>query len=229
MRTRFTILLIFQTFITINIFAQNKYCNCNDSSALSSDFEVKLMGKAFVNKYPGKSIQFYKSWMPGNLLMSDSSIVNNKFLVYNSLLDELIWLRTADQKQVVLKKQTIAGFTLYGTDNVKVAEFKRLHLKNRSLADSTGTFLQILAEGKISLYAERKVTFESNTNEFHNKTQYYLQKGGNFYILIPNRWFLYQLMGEDKAKMKAIVRRKFLFIKKEPELIEAIQLFNETY
>lgn len=225
MKTKFILLLILNTLIILNLSAQDNLFNHNANCGHTINFEAKLKGRAFINKYPGISIQFYKNWMQGELLLSDGTTVTDKVLLYNSLLDELIWRRSTDYKQVILNKQAIAGFTLYNSDNIKVAEFKKKYLKNTS--DSTGTFLQILTEGKISLYVKREVLFKENSGEFQGKNKYYLLKNGEFYPLIPSRWFLYRLMGEDKAKMKAIVRKNFLFIKKEPALIKAIQLFNE--
>ncbi len=177
MRIRFIILLIVQI-ITLNTFAQEKYCNCNSESKQSSSFEVNLIGKAFTNKYPGRSQQFYKSWLPGELQMSDGTTVKNKILGYNRLLDELIWVRKPDYQQVVLNKKTIAGFTLYGLNNIKIAEFKKLYLKDWLTGDSTSTYLQVLVKGRLTLYVERKVVLIRNTDEFQNKDQYYLQKDG---------------------------------------------------
>ena len=225
MKTTFILILISNALIILNLSAQDNPLNHNANCEHTINFEAKLKGRVFINKYPGKSIQFYKNWMQGELLLSDGNIVTNKVLLYNSLLDELIWRRSTDYKQVILNKQAIAGFTLYNSDNIKVAEFQKKYLKNAS--DSTGTFLQILTEGKISLYVKREVLFKENSGEFQGKNNYYLLKNGEFYPLIPYRWFLYRLMGEDKAKMKTIVRKNFLFIKKEPALIKAIQLFNE--
>ena len=69
--------------------------------------------------------------------MSDGTTVKNKILGYNRLLDELIWVRKPDYQQVVLNKKTIAGFTLYDLNNIKIAEFKKLYLKNWLTGDST--------------------------------------------------------------------------------------------
>jgi hypothetical protein len=229
MRIRFIILLIVQI-LTLNTFAQEKYCNCNSESKQSSSFEVNLIGKAFTNKYPGKSKQFYKSWLHGELQMSDGTTVKNKILGYNRLLDEIIWVRKSDYQQVVLSKKTIAGFTLYGPNIIKVAEFKKLYLKNWLTGDSTDTYLQVLVKGRLTLFVERKVVLIRNTDEFQTQDQYYLQKDGVLNKLVPNRWFLFRLMSDekDKKRMKAIVRKNFLFVKKEPKLIKAIQLFNEV-
>ena len=51
---------------------------------------------------------------------------------------------------------------------------------------------------------------------------------GKFALKSPaSRDFQSRLAGDDKAKMKTIVRRNFLFIKRETELIKAITLFND--
>ncbi len=223
MKIRFILILITQT-LALNTFAQDNYCNCNTDFRQNTDFEAKLFGKAFINKYPGKNIQFFKSWMPGDLLMSDGSIVKNKILGYNSMLDELIWMRTPDYQQVVLNKKTIAGFTLYGTNNIKIAEFRKLYLKNWLSGDSSSTYLQVLVKGRLTLYVERKVILISNTEIFQNEDQYYLQKEDKLYDMKPNRRSLFRLMGNenDKNRMKAIVRKNFLFVNKEPQLVKAI-------
>ena len=212
----FMILLIFRVFIALNLAAQDQ-----------PDFEVKLIGKAFINKYPGTNMQFYKSWMPGELQMSNGAVAKNRTLVYNCLLDEVIWMRETDHQQVVLRKQTIAGFTLYYSGDNKIAEFRKVILPNDSGITSGGTFLQVLAEGKLSLFVQRKVILLNSGNEFHTSDQYYLLKNGEYLKLVPNRWSLYRLMGEDRLKMKSIVHKNFLFIRKEPALIKAVRLFNQ--
>ena len=228
MKTKAFLFILLQLFIA-NSFAQENSCNCDSTSNPERNYEVRLMGKAFINKYPGKRMQFYKSWLPGELLMSNGMIVKNKFLGYNSLLDELIWMRTTDYQQVILNKKIIAGFSLYDTKNQKIAEFRKFQVKNWLTGDSAYNYLQVLVEGKISLYVQRKVVVLSSINEFQDQDQYYLLKEGRLYSLVPNRWFLFRIMGNDKTKMKTIVRKNFLLIKNEPALIKAVQLFNEEY
>lgn len=229
MKIRFIILLIVHV-LTLRIFAQDKYCNCNTDSEQASDFEVKLIGKAFINIYPGRIKQFYKNWLPGELQMSDGTIVKNKILGYNCLLDEVIWMRTTDYQQVVLYKKAITGFTLYDSNNKETSEFKKFYLKKSSVGDSTGTFLQVLVKGRLTLLVERKVVLLRNADEFQVQDQYYLLKDdGELNKLVPNRRSLFRLMNneKDENRMKVVVRKNFLFIKKEPKLIKAIQLFNE--
>ena len=210
------------------IFSQFNSCQCINNEINEKNFEEKIIAKIFVNQFIGNNFQFFNTWAPGDIYLNDGCVIKNELLRYNTYTGDLLWLRKTDYQTGVVNKQVIMGFTLYDQNNLPFAKFKKLKTKNWYSLDSANIFFHVLAEGELSLYANRKSQSLKTTNEIIEKDEYYLLRNGILSNFIPNRYILYRLMGEDKPKMRSVIRSEHLRVRKEPQLIRAIDLYNKN-
>jgi hypothetical protein len=151
-RTCFIFILLFAASeLTGWISAQPGY----DRMAFDTLFEQKLAGRK-VGLYPGHTIgssYFNDEWCRGDILLVTGNLVKNKQLKYNSLTDELLWLRPLDYSMILLEKEQILGFSI-NLPGLKTLQFKKMLLDK---TDSEGKFCQVLYEGTYGLYCQRRV------------------------------------------------------------------------
>jgi hypothetical protein len=227
-------LFIFSLIVISSIsFAQKGNPICDTTAYLDKMHEDKLLARIFVNPIISNNNQFFNYWTNGVVELSNGNKVKNELLRYNTFIDELLWLRKADYTTGIIYGSTVKSFVLYNDKNIPFATFKRIKLKNWYSLDSTYSYLQVLEEGKISLYVQRKVVkignIDKSTSELVPKDQYYLLKDGLYYAFVPSRMNLYRAMKEDADKMKSVVRSSHLRVRKEPQLIEAIKKYNVEF
>lgn len=224
-RTIFILLLL--TYSISNTFSQYYSCQNDTSKIYASSTEEKLTGRAYYPKvYINNELQYFNTWSKGEVILNDGAVVKNVYLRYDSYTDELLWLRDLDLQTAVVEKQYINGFKIYLEYNKSTAYFKKIFIENWYEFNGFPRYLQVLAEGKISLYVQRQVSLNNNTNELYQKYQYFLLKNGRFYSFKPARITLLNIMQEDKEKMKSVLRSHRLHVRKESDLIEAIIIYN---
>ncbi len=206
--------------------AQDYYCNCDINGSGLVDIEKKLSGRIFISNFINYDSQFFYKWSRGDVILCDGTVLNNKYIRYNLFLDELIWSRKTDYKAAIVDKQSVKGFIIYSNDSSHLLQFRKTSMKNWYEADSTDIFLQVLAEGPVSLYAFRKI--ELIENKIYNTDKYYLLLGNTYYNFKPSRRRLLKLFPENKFELRQILRKNNLLVRKEDQLIRAIELYNKT-
>jgi hypothetical protein len=220
--------LIISTLLNAQQSSQNDCINTN----LSDDFyEDKITGEVFSNPVFYKGSQFYNdNWDLGEIRLINGKTVKNKYLKYNSLTDDLYWLRKNDYQQIIVNKDIVKEFTLISDKTNSKMLFRKMKITNWYTKDSASVFLQVLTEGKITLYSFRKIQIINNTNELFPFYKYLISKDdGSPSYFVPLRKNLLKLYPEKKAEIRAILRKEHLRVKKhEEQLIKAIELINQA-
>lgn len=226
----FVIILVIISSITL-VSGQQYFCNCNLDSGKGSEIisQENLLGKHFIDMYLNNSLQFYGEWAEGNIIMENGSMVTNKSLRYNGLYDDILWKRKSNNQVASIEKSTIKSVELFDVDGKPYMEFEKVHFKNSSLSDQNEVFLQVLAQGKYTLYALRKVAVMPSNNELYTKFKLYLYKDGEFTLVLPKRFSLLISMKGEKQNMKQVLRENKIKVKGESGLIEAVNLYNKKY
>ncbi len=141
--------------------------------------------------------------------------------------NQLIWLRSSDYKQIVVLSEKVKEFIIYNKETGRNEIFRNIKFKPVYFIDSVTTYLQVLSEGKVNIYAYRKERLNNNYNEFILVNEYYIQiDNGPLKYITPNRWTLYLAVGDYKTQIKKIVRSNHLRIRREDDLVKAIDIFN---
>lgn len=225
------ILFLFILSIPTVISSQESNAICDTSTAyINKMLGAKLLAKTFVNTMVSNNNQFFNNWANGDVTLADGSIVKDELLRYNSFIDELLWLRKSDYSAGIVYKTTVREFVIYNEAKTPIARFKNLNVKNWYSLDSSYTYLQVLTEGRISLYVQRRmINIDKSTKELVQKDLYYLYKDGQYYSIVPNRLNLYRIMKDEKENMRKIVRGSHLRVRKEAQLTEAIEKYNTEF
>lgn len=208
------------------LFSQNK-CACLADNPSEELLEDKILAQNYSLRVQSPEIQFYNNWTLGDVILTSGSVIHNKLLRYNGFMDALFWMRTKDYQTSVIEKNTIASFLLYDDEHKPYAFFKKLKMKNLFGKDSSDVFLEVLTEGKLSLYAWRKVAVINNVDEYSTDYQFYLWKDGIMYPLSLKKRSLLKLMGDEKSIMRGIIRENNLNVSNENQMIKAIELYNK--
>jgi hypothetical protein len=218
-------------FFSISSFAlsQNRNANCSNTVIDSSIFEDNLAGEFYVHTGSNQGSVYYNTdWRLGTILLENNKKVTNKYLNYHLLNNQLFWIRIPDYKQIILKKETIKEIEIYPKGDEKREVFRKIKFRPWYRLDSISEYLQVLSEGQINLYAFRKAEQNISTNEIIPSNEYYIQiNQKEIKHLKRGRWALYATVGDNKILIKKVVRSNHLRIRKEYDLIKAIDLFNQ--
>ena len=161
-------------------------------------------------------------------MLESGEIAKNKYLRYNALLDEILWMRISDYKIAMLYKDLVQGFTLYSEEGKKQKVYKKTIVPDFVYLGSI--FLEVLAEGKYSLYCYRRIDMIPTKYELYPDFQYYLKMDEDYIHISLRRSSVFKAFSdEEKTKIKSIIRSNRLKIKKnETDLIRLIVLLNRT-
>jgi hypothetical protein len=174
-----------------------------DRIAFDTLFEQKLSGRK-VGLYPGHTIgssYFNDEWCKGDIRLITGNWVKNKKLKYNSLTDELLWLRPLDYSMVLLEKEQILGFSINLPDS-QALQFKKMIFDK---TDSKGKFCQVLYEGRYDLYCQRRVVRKENAVRKDDYSSYLipvLKKSPVYLILLGTG----KTITLEKISNKALMR-----------------------
>jgi len=207
----------------------------------NSLFTPKLTGEMYVPeaRHFG-NIFFNNRWAESTILLSTGDTVSGEKIKYNGFLDEVIWFNTSNFTSFVLDKAYIRAF--WTTDSLN----RPVHFKNLLVSDSTAShpkniFVQVVVEGRYSLYIQRRV-LNLPYEVVYGKNGPYAQKAYGqspvYYILSPSgellvlkylgrRVFL-NLFPDQKEKLAAIVRRNGIRLRSEDGMIEMVRLMQST-
>ncbi len=205
---------------------------------LDSIFEPRLSGEMYKMKVGIIGKQFYNDdWAESDIKLSSGEVAFNKFLKYNGLLDEVIWLRSDLSGQVKLEKQFIDEFT-FKDFRGKPVRFKRIRVRLPQMTDSTDIFAEVLSEKSASLYVFRHIRIIESINRVENGALYSFDRLAPqpVYILklpdnetltfrrISPTALLKALPKDYKAAVKKIIQQNFLSVRSEDDLVKLVRL-----
>lgn len=220
-------LSIFLLVITASSMLSQNKCACLTENPSEEMLEDKILAQNYSYKIL-PDIQFFNDWTSGDVLLTSGDIIHSQMLRYNGYMDALFWVRKRDYLFAIVERNIVASFVLYDIDHKPFASFKKLKMKGlNGSSDSADVYLQVLAEGKLSLYVRRKITVFKTDNNYFKDYMFYLMKDGITYPLNLRRHSLLRLMGTEKSVMRGIIRENKLHLSEENQMIKAIELYNK--
>ena len=211
--------------------SQQYDCNCLDTDGSYNTYLLNLLiSREYQNPisyYRGD--QYFNTWAPGYLNLANGATVTNISLRYNKFLDEVLWLRTSDFKTGIINKSIVSGFAIFDQDNHLLGSFVKRRIKTPGL-DSVYAYLQVLAEGELSLYAYRNVVKAiSESRTVDNTTYYIFVNEDQYYTIRLKKKSLLRIPVIDSEIMKSIIRtNRIVFRKNETNFAMALKLYNEA-
>jgi hypothetical protein len=228
MKTKNIFLLAIALVISFDkIHCQDNSCVCKGSSEIIPENESLLTGKAFNNKFVSNNVQYFNSWSIGTIYLKDSTIVKNKYLRYNALLDEILWMRNSDYQVAVLERSKIDKVEFFDKGKNLIVTFEKVDHKNIQHPENEDMFLQLLVTGEVNLYKKAEVVENKSNAELVKRDFYFLYKNGE-YINFQNKRILFvRAFGADKKLIRHILRSNFFMVRNESNLIKAVEIYNQ--
>jgi hypothetical protein len=205
---------------------------------LDSIFAPKLSGEIYQKRTGIVGKQFYNDdWEESDIKLSTGEMAVNKFLKYNELEDEVIWLQGDISRQIKLEKHLIDEFCFKNYKGGPVT-FKRIHIRLPQMTDSTDIFVEVLAERTASLYVFRNVRINGNINSVEGGILYSydtivpqpvyilnLPDGNTITFRRINRNILLNALPKEyKTTVKKILQQNYLSLRSEDDLIKLVRM-----
>ncbi len=227
-------------FLFISISSQAQSVDI-DKNATDSFSQTKLTGETYFEKKGYKGEQFFnKAWMKSDILLSTGEMVLGEKVKYNGLFDELIWGNAAINQQFKLDKLLINEFWLKNEQG-QITHFKRITINKLPSSNLRSDFFaEVQAEGKLSLYIQRKISIVDIDNvtidgilrrqeTIRATPVYYLKLPSDSYILLDKiklKSFM-QLFPDQKKQIDKLMKNNSLKLKTEKDLVKLIKLLND--
>jgi hypothetical protein len=204
--------------------AQDTGCSCELKMGNEKN-GTKPIGKEYIEKYLDNPILFFHEWSKGDVISTSGEKIENKFLAYNILLDEIICIQGNDDQKTIPDRRSVKEFTILPA-NSRPVNFVKTNFKNRQHPENNSTYMQLLYDGNTGLYKYIYAIEASYTGIFYRKETYFLLRDGTFRSFPLRQKGFIQLFGDNKKQIKQIFRNNHLSIKKEDDLIRGIELYN---
>lgn len=184
----------------------------------------RLTGTFLPYHSSGNNSPFLSDWSGGTVILINDARVDKVLLRYDCTKDEILWLRDSDLKTILLDKEKIKGFILQDQEE-KPIEFKKVKLPP-SIHNENESFVQVLVEGKLSLYLHHKWEM-SSLDEIYVRNRYFLCKDGVYIHCKPSKRNIKRIFKDAKPTIKEIITESGLKIRNEDDLIRFVEKYNQ--
>ena len=235
--------LILAHIILLGFTSQAIFCQeyCCSFGTDETNTEPYLAGELFVPASPPDIVTYFnKNWLSGDIWLTDGSIIRNKKIKYNGLLDELFWLEPESNQTIKLDKEAILQFHFLNFMGDTSVHFRKLKVKRNIVTDSTEIYGQEIYHGDLSLfvlhtfYLDRREKVPMNESYFlkdiyKEDPVYYIKFLNNKVVGFKrfSRKSLYTFVPGKKDQIKKFFKEnKSGIIKTNPEIIRLIQFLS---
>lgn len=211
------------------ILGQNNECNPCNTSNLEDILEENMVGVHIKNDdLPNLKDDKYSHWNKGVVILANGDSVTSKIIRYDGVTDNLLVKANTLGEKIALDKNFISEFVIYSLDGKVRYRFKKIKVNELMGISEKEIFLQVLTEGKTSLYAYRKLNKLSTANELcYNYTLFLIKEDNSVYTIVkPSKYRLLSILNEKKNLLKPLLRKNHIRIRNEEQLVTAIKLAN---
>ncbi len=176
---------------------------------------------------------FNSQWVKGSVITSAGNLLEQVEMKYEAFSQLLMVKHKGDSTYI--HPQIVKGFSF--DDNGKRYSFSNGHF-DENLRIDRNKYLQVLAEGKWSLYKDvQKVFKEANFDpvfqtgnrydNFSEQTRYlFVNPQGEWIALIPRRRSVERFFGEQSGKVRDFVRQNDLDYANDTHLAQLFEFVN---
>jgi len=221
-----TSILILILSLSARLIGQQSY-EC-ENKVLTKSLEEKLSGYVLSQPLNNKQYQS-RDWYEAIVTLEDGRTVTGEWLRYNGFLDKFIWLKKNTNQQLILNDEIVEKVQLNSGKVIGNSYYEKIKVKRWYDTDSVFTFLEVLSEGPLTLYAQRKVADSQSSNEFINDYFYFITINNTQLIAVkPRKSSLFASLGNYKDKCKQALKKANLGVSNESDLIRAVEYLNST-
>jgi hypothetical protein len=221
------ITLLILSLIICKLSAQYNTYEFIDTGIVHS-FEPKLTGIVIYPdaRFIEKCVN--KDWLVSEILLYDNEIAKDKYLKYNGFDDSFVMWEASNSKVTRLEREFIKEVKMKNDFDNNYMIFRPFKMKLINSGHET-TFLNVLVEGKISIYVYRHIAYFKIEDSPQPHYQFIIKKeDGSVSIFKPNKISLLAQFPDKKKELKKIISKNRLNIRKESDLAKAIEIFNST-
>jgi len=239
MKTKFILLLL----ILLITASYPGYCQETNSFIELNEIntEQALSGELFRPASPPDIVTYFnKSWLIGDIWLTDGTVVRNKKIRYNGLLDELLWQEPVSNQTIKLDKEAILRFHFHDFEGDTTVYFRKIYVIRNILNDSIEIYRQEIYHGDMSLFVShtfyllRKDKIQIGDNYFlkdiyKEEPVYYLKYLNNQAVGFKrfSRQNLYAFVPGNKEQIKQYFKEnKTWIIKTNSEIIRLVQFLS---
>jgi hypothetical protein len=202
-----------------------------------------LFGEILESNPPVVGQQYFLSdWAEGMVYFKNGDVAEKQWLKYDGLNDWLVWFNPVVNKQAILEKPLIKGFSLFDPQRLEILYFRTLEIRVPNHGDRQEVFAQVLAEGNYNLFVLRWIE-KSGVRERRQDGKIVelpeIESRPVYVIQLPDksttqfrrlrRSVLHDLLPGKRKEIQSILAGHHLRLRQEDDLIRAIQIINESF
>ncbi len=131
---------------------QNVYTLCNNKEEEDTTTS-HLLGTPYRDINPfSEKVAGSNQWGWGTVYLNTGDSVPDRYILYNSIGSNLLWIRYSKESGLLVDKTTIKGFSMFSEKQNKMIHFRYFPLGSWFYIDGQGGFFEELVKGTISLY-----------------------------------------------------------------------------
>lgn len=220
--------LVLCLLLTLSARLIGQQSNDCENKVLTKSLEEKLSG--YVLDQPPDKKQFYSNdWCEAIVTLSDGRTISGELLRYNGFLDKFIWLKKITNQQLILNDEIINKVDLNPGKLIGNSYFERKKVKRWFDTDTVSVFLEVLTEGPVSLYAQRKIADNQSTNDYTSDYLFFVKiKDSPLSAIKPRKKNLLAASGKYEDKFKQTLKKAGLSVRNEYDLVRAVEYLNST-
>lgn len=181
---------------------------------------------------------YYDYWSPGVVILKSGARIEGHLLMYDGLMDELIYQHPITYETIIADRKMIREFRLINPGREDV--FINIRNSRWSSFPGSGNYFRVLYDGQMSLLVRNRVKRAGELNEYTEDgpvSQTKLKPEPAYFIILPDgRSYLIHKLSRraltrtfpQQAKMiRDIIRRNNLSLHDEPDFIRAVRIMDE--
>ena len=178
------------------------------------------------NDIPGEVNQ----WGWGTVYLHTGDSATGRYLLYNALGSNLLWLKNGKESVVLVDKTTVKGFSFVTEKDNRLLKYVYFPVNDWYYADGDGAFLEELVRDSLSLYELNTIEkFPMSTNLKEHR-YYFIQKRKEEELtrIRSTRKSLCKALDDDHEFRKYLISIH-LRVNKRDRMIRAVQEYNRLY
>ncbi len=214
--------------ILMNIFSlngQHIITLCNNH-AVEDTSSTHLLGMPYrdINPFSDK-VAGSNDWGWGTVYLNTGDSVPNRYILYNAIGSNLLWIRYSKESGLLVDKTTIKGFTILSEKQNKMICYRYFPVGNWYYSEGTGGFFQELVKGTVSLYKMNTIEkFPLSDDVKPHKYYFIYSPATGLNRIMLNRRSL--CAGLNSKEFLKYMREHNIRANKHDRIIRAVEEFN---
>jgi hypothetical protein len=169
-------------------------------------------------------------WGWGTVYLHTGDSVTGRYLLYNALGSNLLWIKKAGESTgLLVDKSTVKGFSILSEKDNRLQHYEFFPVAGWYYSDDEGAFIEVLVKDAISLYSLVTIEKFPMSENLKAHRYYFIQrKGDELNRVLPNRKNLCRALDHTK-EFKKHLKSNHMRVNKRDRIIRAIQEYNRLF